>query len=102
MDSGYSMISWWHVTDIPPAPFVGTKNEVEAYVPGLKMNNEKSLWSDQEWDAIMGRHPKKKVNVGFVDGHVDSRKAEELFVEKTDTGYNNRYPLWISNKNTND
>jgi len=102
MDSGYSMISWWHVTGIPPAPLVGLKNEVEAYVPGLEMNEEKFLGPDQKYDAIMGRHPKKKVNVGYVDGHIDSKKAKELFVEKTGTGYNNHYPLWRTIKNNND
>ncbi|MCP4609714.1 MAG: type II secretion system protein [Planctomycetes bacterium] len=102
MDSGYSMISWWHVTDVPPAPLVGLKNEVEAYVPGLKMNKDKTfLGAEQYWDAVNGRHPKQEVNVGYVDGHVEREKAEELFVEKTDTGYN-RYPLWSPNKNNND
>ncbi|MHC4240884.1 MAG: hypothetical protein ACYSU4_00665 [Planctomycetota bacterium] len=103
MDSGYSMISWWYVTDIPPATFVGLKNEVAAYVPGLKINKDKTtLWPDQKGDAIVGRHPNKIVNVGFVDGHVNSRKADDLFVEKTETGYNNRYPLWRPIKNNND
>ena len=103
MDSGYSMISWWHVTDIPPAPLVGSKNEVAAYVPGLKINKDKTtLWPGQKGDAIVGRHPNKIVNVGFVDGHVDHENAEELFVENTETGYNNRYPLWRPIKNNND
>jgi len=94
------MISWWHVTDTPPGPLIGLKNEVEAYVPGLKMNEDNTtLWPEQKYDAIKGRHPKKKVNVGYVDGHVDCRKAEELFVKKTETGYANRYPLWSPIKN---
>jgi prepilin-type N-terminal cleavage/methylation domain-containing protein/prepilin-type processing-associated H-X9-DG protein len=103
-DSGYSMISWWHVTDIPPAPLVGLENEVKAYVPGLKMKEERylSLWSEQKYDAINGRHPNKEVNVGYVDGHVDRRKADDLYVKKTGNGYNNRYPLWSPIKNNND
>lgn len=101
IDSGYSMISWWHVTDVPPMS-LGSSIEDNAYVPGLEINKEKTLWPDQRWDAIIGRHPKKKVNVGYVDGHVERRQAEELFVEKTETGYNNRYPLWRPIKNNND
>ncbi len=101
VDSGYSMISWWHVTDVPPEPL---SNFIEdtAYAPGLKINNEKTLLPGQEWDAINGRHPNRKVNAGFADGHVERKKADDLFVEKSETGYKNRYPLWRPNKNNND
>jgi prepilin-type N-terminal cleavage/methylation domain-containing protein/prepilin-type processing-associated H-X9-DG protein len=101
LDSGYSMISWWHVTDVPPAPLVGNMNENTAYVPGLEINEAKTLWPDQEPDAYNGRHPNKKVNVGFTDGHTSPTKANDLFVEKTDTGYKNCYPLWQPIKNNN-
>ena len=94
VDSGYSLISWWHVTDVPPI-FFGSTIENAAYVPGLKINKDKNLWPSQEWDAIDGRHPNKSVNVGFADGHVSRKKADDLFVEKTDTGYKNRFPLWL-------
>ncbi len=94
VDSGYSMISWWHVTDVPPVSLGGTQIEDTAYVPGLRINKERTLWPSQEEDAIDGRHPNKKVNVGFADGHVNRTKADDLFVEKTETGYNNHYPLW--------
>ena len=101
VDSGYSIINWWHVSDVPPMS-LGSSTEDAAYVPGLKSNKEKALRPGLEWDAINGRHPNKKVNVGFVDGHVERRQAEDLFVEKTETGYNNRYPLWRPIKNNND
>ena len=101
VDSGYSMINWWHVTDVPPVS-LGSSIEDAAYVPGLEINKEKTLWPDQKWDAVNGRHPSQTVNVGFVDGHVNRTKAEELFVEKTETGYNNRYPLWRPIKANND
>ncbi len=93
VDSGYSLISWWHVTDVPPVSF-GSTIEDTAYVPGLEINKDKNLWPGQEWDAINGRHPNKIVNVGFADGHVSRQKADDLFVEKTDAGYKNRFPLW--------
>ncbi len=103
VDSGYSLISWWHVTDVPPILF-GSTIENAAYVPGLEINKEKNLWPGQERDAISGRHPNKSVNVGFADGHVSRKKADDLFVEKTDTGYKNRFPLWwpIKIKTEND
>ena len=96
VDSGYSIISWWHVTDVPPFS-LGATIEDTAYVPGLEINKAKSLWPGQEWDAIHGRHPNKTVNVGFADGHVDRVKAEYLFVEKTADGYGNKSPLWQPN-----
>jgi prepilin-type processing-associated H-X9-DG protein len=94
VDSGYSMISWWHVTDVPPVSLGGTIEDA-AYVPGLEINKDKQLWPGQESDAIDGRHPNRTVNVGFADGHVDRTKADSLFVEKTDDGYENRVPLWM-------
>jgi len=94
VDSGYSLISWWNVTDVPPVS-LGTTIEDTAYVPGLEINKDKNLWPGQEWDAINGRHPNKTVNVGFADGHVDRVKADDLFVEKIAEDYKNKSPLWL-------
>ena len=94
VDSGYSMITWWHVTNVPPV-LLGSNIEDTAYLPGLEINKDKNLWPGQEWDAINGRHPNKTVNVGFADGHVNRTKADDLFVEKTDAGYKNRIPFWL-------
>jgi len=93
VDSGYSLISWWHVTDVPPV-LLGSTIEDAAYVPGLEINKDKNLWPGQEWDAINGRHPNKTVNVGFADGHVSRKKADDLFVEKIAEDYKNKSPLW--------
>jgi prepilin-type N-terminal cleavage/methylation domain-containing protein/prepilin-type processing-associated H-X9-DG protein len=93
VDSGYSLISWWNVTDVPPVS-LGSIIEDTAYVPGLEINKDKNLWPGQEWDAINGRHPNKTVNVGFADGHVSRTKADELFVEKIAEDYKNKSPLW--------
>lgn len=95
VDSGYSMIMWWHATDTPPMPLGNIPMEDTAYVPGLRINEERTLWPSQKWDAINGRHANKSVNVGFADGHVSPKKADDLFVEKTDVGYKNRIPLWL-------
>jgi prepilin-type processing-associated H-X9-DG protein len=93
LDSGYSLISWWHVTDVPPIPLGGTIEDA-AYVPGLEINKKKDLWPGQHQDAIYGRHPSKSVNVGFADGHISRKKADDLFVEKIAEGYKNKSPLW--------
>jgi len=93
VDSGYSLISWWHVTDVPPIS-LGSTIEDTAYVPGLEINKDKSLWPGQEWDALNGRHPNRTVNVGFVDGHISRKKADDLFVEKIAEDYKNKSPLW--------
>jgi prepilin-type processing-associated H-X9-DG protein len=93
-DSGYSLISWWHATNVPPVTLGNKIIEDAAYVPGLKINKERQLWPGQEGDAIYGRHPNKTANVGYADGHTDIIKADELFVEKTANSYRNKSPLW--------
>ncbi len=82
VDSGYVLISWWQATAEPPAPLDASLIEDTAYVPGLEINKERSLWPGQSCDAIDGRHPKKTVNVGFADGHAELKKAADLLVEK--------------------
>jgi prepilin-type processing-associated H-X9-DG protein len=94
IDSGYSMINWRHATDTPPVPF-GSAIEDTAYIPGLRINEEKDLWPGQKRDAIKGRHPNKSVNVGFADGHINRTKADDLVVEKTNNNYKNRRLLWL-------
>ena len=95
VDSGYSIISWWHVTDVPPVALDGKIIEDTAYIPGLEINKDRDLWPGQEEDAIGGRHPNKTVNIGFADGHSKCTIAVDLFVEKTDDTYTNRSPLWL-------
>jgi len=95
VDSGYSMINWWHVTETPPVA-LGSMIEDTAYIPGLRINEKRTnLLAGQQADAIEGRHRNKTVNVGFADGHVNCTKADELLVEKTDGAYNNCSPLWL-------
>ena len=93
LDSGYSMITWQHASD-PRFVSLGSELEDTAYIPGLEINKDRSLWPGQEQDAIEGRHPDKTVNVGFADGHVDKVKAEGLFVENIAGSYRNKSPLW--------
>ena len=101
VDSGYSLISWWHATAEPPVRFppplpmqlVAIKHT--AYIPGMSINRNKTLRPGQFEDAVWGRHPGKTVNVGFVDGSVGAKtKAEDLLVAKTGDGEWDNYPLW--------
>jgi prepilin-type processing-associated H-X9-DG protein len=95
VDSGYSIISWWYATNDPPVPLDGKEGENSAYVPGLNINKSRDFLPGQEQDAKDGRHPNKTVNVGFADGHVARKKADDLFVEKEGDTYTNRSPLWV-------
>jgi prepilin-type N-terminal cleavage/methylation domain-containing protein/prepilin-type processing-associated H-X9-DG protein len=98
MDSGYTVITWWHVMEEPPTELVKEfGNEFTAYIPGLSMNKNRDLWYYQIDDAIKGRHPGKTVNTGFVDGHMERKKAAFFLVEplaSEPNQYHNLSPLW--------
>jgi len=94
VDSGYSIISWWHAVDVPPESLDSGRGEDTAYIPGLEINKSKNLVAGQEHDAMEGRHPNKTINVGFGDNHVNTLQAHDLLVEKTGDGYVNKSPLW--------
>jgi prepilin-type processing-associated H-X9-DG protein/prepilin-type N-terminal cleavage/methylation domain-containing protein len=94
VDSGYSMIAWFHAADSSPIP-LGNTAEDTAYIPGLEVNGGRNLPADQERDAVQGRHPNKTVNVGFADGHVNRKEANDLLVGKSGDVYENRHPLWL-------
>jgi prepilin-type N-terminal cleavage/methylation domain-containing protein/prepilin-type processing-associated H-X9-DG protein len=93
IDSGYSTITWWYATDKPPS-CLGSTMDDSAYVPGLWINT-RQLRSGVESDALSGRHSNKSVNTGFVDGHLDRKKADDFYVEKAGSDYKNRSPLWL-------
>ncbi len=95
VDCGYSITSWWYATDVPPIPLEGSRGVGTAYIPGLAINKDKHLLPGQDQDAINGRHPNKTVNMGFVDGSVDRKRADELFVGKRLDGYKDKSPLWV-------
>jgi len=94
VDSGYAIISWLHASDIPPVPLNNSVVEDTAYVPGLKINKDRLLWPGQNYDALYGRHPRKTVNIGYLDGHVELTRADDLLVKKSSEGYRNLVPLW--------
>lgn len=92
-DSGYTLVSWWHATEKPPVK-LGDFGLDTAYMPGLEINQEKTLVAGTASDAVGGRHRGKIVNVGFVDGHVSPTKASDLLVDKTGEDEWNNRPLW--------
>jgi prepilin-type processing-associated H-X9-DG protein len=94
VDSGYAMISWWHVTNVPPIALDSNSIEDNAYVPGLDVNKDKGLWRSLQEDAIAGRHPNKTIIVGYADGHSERKRANDLSVEKIDDSYINISPFW--------
>ncbi len=100
VDSGYALICWWHAADEPPVSLppamlvVGGMIQHAAYVPGMAINAAKDLLQGQGVDARGGRHPHKTVNVGFCDGSVARKKADDLLVEKVADGGWNNGPLW--------
>jgi len=94
-DTGYSLISWRGATDAPSQSFENPMRESAFYIPGLWINNERSLFPGHEDDATGGRHPNKSVNVGFADGHVNRLNADDLLVEEANGNYHNRSPLWL-------
>jgi len=95
VDSGYAIISWQHAADSFTAALGSGSLENTAYIPGLSINRQRQLLSEQKIDAVYGRHPQMMVNVGFADGHVARTKADDLLVKKASDGhYENRSPLW--------
>lgn len=97
LDSGYSLISWWGVTNAtePGKPFENERRVGCFYVPGAAINKERTISPGFESDALDGRHPNKTINVVFADGHSDCVAADDLFVEEIGDNYTNRSPLWL-------
>ena len=93
VDSGYATISWWNAADQPPGR-LGSRLSQATYVPGATINADRYIPPCQQLDALEGRHPGKKVNVAYADGRVARKNADDLAVQKTDDGYENRRPTW--------
>lgn len=94
LDSGFNIINYWHATKEPPSTLNNTIED-NCYIPGAKINEQKRIWPGLEMDALKGRHWGRKINAAFVDGHLEKKKADSFVVEKKQTGYTNRCPLWV-------
>lgn len=68
LDSGAYLMNWWHAGISPSNPF---------YLPGTTANQSTPFPSENAKDALQGRHG-KRVNVMFVDGHLESMQPDEL------------------------
>ena len=55
------------------------------YIPGLPMNRSRTELTGNP-DAIKGRHPRGKLNIGFMDGHTALRSPESFSVGVEYTG----------------
>ncbi|MBW8017653.1 MAG: type II secretion system protein [Planctomycetes bacterium] len=92
-DSGYSQVSWRAATNAVSPHFNNPRREINFYIPGMEINKSRPLTAGSFTEAITGRHPKRTVNVIFVDGHLERIKADELTVSITSGVYKN-LSLW--------
>ena len=73
MDSGYALISWKALApDVSVYSFENSDRQGSYYLPGLELNQNRTIDQIQQDDAMSGRHYSQKFNALFVDGHVDS------------------------------
>jgi prepilin-type N-terminal cleavage/methylation domain-containing protein len=93
-DSGYSLISWKAATLDPAYSFEISLRKNTFYVPGLSINSQKSIYSTLEADAIKGRHIKKTINAGFVDGSLRKLWAESLLISTDTPSESPAYLIW--------
>ena len=76
MDSGYTLISWKALT--PNPSFENSGRLSSYYLPGLSLNNNRTINPFQQRDATNGRHSSRKFNTAFADGHVDKKKPSSV------------------------
>lgn len=92
-DSGYSLVSWRAALLSSSPPFERQRRVDSFYIPGLSLNETRNeLWHNS--DAILGRHPSKKINAGFVDGHMEKIPADSLEIKKNKDGNYSIPPIW--------
>jgi prepilin-type N-terminal cleavage/methylation domain-containing protein/prepilin-type processing-associated H-X9-DG protein len=96
IDSGYSIINWYHATDNPPWSLEVNFRQDTAFVPSLWINQLRDIWSDQLTDALEGRHLNQSVNALFGDGHVENLSSQLLYVDNSD-GEDRPTAIWKPN-----
>lgn len=92
-DSGYSLLSWLAAADTDEPVFENAKRVDSFYIPGLTLNQTRSELHDNP-DAIKGRHPHRTLNIGFVDGHNETRPAESLMIKQSAMDSSQLPSLW--------
>ena len=80
-DSGYSLVSWKAAAESTSPRFDNPFRKMNFYIPGISFNKKWGLDISKTPKAIYGRHPNRKINIGYSDGHVSSAEAESLIVD---------------------
>lgn len=74
-DSGYSLISWLAAVKSATNVYENPMRVNSFFVPGLSFNQSRNELVSRS-DAMAGRHPNRKINLLFMDGHSETRHAE--------------------------
>jgi prepilin-type N-terminal cleavage/methylation domain-containing protein/prepilin-type processing-associated H-X9-DG protein len=99
-DSGGPVLEWRHASINTITQAIKNSPTIY-YLPGIWTEDMNPRWTRYlgllnpavQDDAVNGRHPKKTLNTGFTDGHVEKMTAEEMSVD-----YNPISPLWRPTK----
>ncbi len=98
-DSGYALISWKAAAEgIDPRFDNNPLREDSFYLPGLDLNKDRVIHSQQREDAGLGRHSKETVNIGYADGHTQKVKAQRLLVKPDEEGKYSSVYLWSAGR----
>jgi prepilin-type N-terminal cleavage/methylation domain-containing protein/prepilin-type processing-associated H-X9-DG protein len=98
-DSGYALISWKAAAEGLDFRFDNNPlREDSFYLPGLDLNKDRRIHSQQQEDAVLGRHPKQTVNIGYADGQVKKEKAQRLLVKPGEDGKFSPLYLWSAGR----
>jgi prepilin-type N-terminal cleavage/methylation domain-containing protein/prepilin-type processing-associated H-X9-DG protein len=94
MDSGYALVSWRAAVENIDSVYEFVKREEHFYVPGLSINTKRNISKRCLDDANFGRHLNKRINIAFVDLHIESRKSDDVLVEEENGEYANLKLTW--------
>lgn len=82
-DSGYSLVSWKTAVKSAAAVYENPSRVNSFYVPGLSVNQDRNELASKT-DATHGRHPARKINLLFTDGHGETRNVEFLALKQNE------------------
>jgi prepilin-type processing-associated H-X9-DG protein len=79
LDSGYYYVSSAQTAPLASASILMADDP--AYIPGLRYNSKRKFRSAVRHDALLGRHPSRRLNAAFADGHSEALTPERLAEE---------------------
>ena len=94
MDSGYALISWRAAVENHERVYESIGREDHFYVPGLSINKKRNFSSQCIDDANTGRHSNKRINIAYVDLHVENKRSDDVLVKEQDGNFSNLKPTW--------